>query len=310
MAIPDMWKILLNISRVEVFLQGGIGNQLIQQAYAVSLAKRTGCLLKVNPVLLGATWARLRRVQLRTLALPDSQVLPLVAAGWQRWRGAMGLAGGLVRARPDARTNAISDDLPDNVLLELLRHQPQSSWTPMLGYFQRAQAFGTDAGCFWRALANRLIQQHNLTPAPFAQVAVHVRRGDYLLPRHQRIYAKVSVSWQVEQALRWGQQLGGNYPVQLFSDDPEGALEDCSDVLRQHIAVNLKASAEEDFLALIRHRHIVAGNSSFSLVAGQLAACLWADTHTTILPLQWFSDPALDALQLQEWCKIPFLFRL
>jgi hypothetical protein len=66
------------------------------------------------------------------------------------------------------------------------------------------------------------------------------------------------------------------------------------------------SSADDDFLLLASHRHIVASNSSFSFCAGRLAATLWGDKTPLLRPDHWFNDPIQDARQDAEWRACSF----
>ncbi len=290
---------------LELFLQGGLGNQLLQQAYAYSLAKRTGIGLIVNPLLLDTSWAGLRRIQARALAFPDLQILPLKSTRLTQWRGLLNLISRL--AIPKAFV--VRDSLSDQRLVLKLCEKNWRQPVPMLGYFQRAHSFGGEAGVFWKSLADNLRAQYNLKPQPIGQVAIHVRRGDYLTLRGQQMYASISVGWQVEQALRWRQKLGSHAPIQMFSDDTQGALEECPASLRKEIVVHNRLTVEDDFFGLASHRHIVASNSTFGLVASQLSSLLWKEEKTAILPPRWFMNQELDGWQQAEWNDLSFCLK-
>ncbi len=100
------------------------------------------------------------------------------------------------------------------------------------------------------------------------KLAVHVRRGDYLLEKHS-MHGLVRVSDlrnEVERAL----QEGGFDGITLFSDSPE--LLDISDFDSFGINVTLDQGGEPtDVLKrMADHAGIIASNSSFSLWAGLL----------------------------------------
>jgi hypothetical protein len=286
---------------LELFLQGGLGNQLIQQAYAQSLVRRSGASLRLNPLLLTPGWAALRRVTYRPrtswlgIDCPETRSSPRQWLHWFRF----------YRAR--RRGRALHDGVADKQALALLRAATAPSWIPLLGYFQRAQAFGPAADGFWTGVAERLRLQHHLRPCPLDQVALHVRLGDYLLPQNQRLYAPMFIDQQLQVALSWREQLGGKHPLQVITDDPVAFQRLCPVAHRGEVRLSASSDSQTDFLALACHRRIVASNSTFSLCAGKLSSKLWGDAGTTLLPRHWYRESSRDAVQQHEWRQLEFV---
>ena len=287
---------------LELFLQGGLGNQLIQHAYAVSLVRRTDARLQLNPFLLSPGWALFHRVIYRQRTpwlgcdFPETRPWPRQCLNWLRFRHAFNR--GLV----------IHDGIGDEQTLALWRTYKLPSWLPIIGYFQRAQSFGPYADGFWASFAERLRRQHLLRPYPPAQVAVHVRLGDYLLPQNQLIYAPLAIEQQLCAALAWREHLGGSQPLQVITDDPLAFNRLCPDAYRHEVRMMASSDPQMDFLALACHRHIVTSNSTFSLCASKIAATLWGETRTALVPRHWYVDCSSDALQQQEWSQLQFVF--
>ena len=286
---------------LELFLQGGVGNQLIQQAYAESLVSQSGSRLRLNTLLLSPAWAALRRVTFRQRSAwlgadaPETrpwlrQWLHLMRFYWARQRGLV-----------------VHDGLSDHQAQALLIAGAAPGWVPLLGYFQRAQAFGTASEAFWLRLAERLRGEHQLQPHPPDQVALHVRLGDYLLPQNQRLYAMVSIEQQLHAALAWRERLGGQAPLQVITDDPVVFRRLCPDAYRGDVRLMASSDPQQDFLTLCCHRRIVASNSTFSLCAGKVASVLWNDAGTILLPRHWYRDQSRDACQQQEWRQLTFV---
>ena len=286
---------------LELFLQGGLGNQLIQQAYAESLVCRTGASLRLNPLMLSPGWAALRRVTHRRRAHwrgVDGVEIGFWPRQWLHW-----LRFYLARHRG----HALHDGIADAQALALLSAAKATRWIPLVGYVQRAQAFGPAAAGFWAHVAALLKTEHRLRPYPGDQVALHVRLGDYLLPQNQRLYAPLAIEQQLKAALAWREQLGGRTPLRVITDDPAGFSRLCPDALQGEFFLSVSRDPQADFLTLACHRRIVASNSTFSLCAGKLAAMLWGDVGTTLLPRHWYREPSRDALQQQEWRQLDFV---
>jgi len=286
---------------LELFLQGGLGNQLIQHAYAVSLMRRTDARLRLNPLLLSPGWALFHRATIRPRTpwlagyCPETRLWPRQCLQWMRFRSAY------------KRGLALHDGMGDEQIVALLRADNCPSWLPLLGYFQRAQALGSEADEFWCVAAERLREQHLLRSYPAGQVAVHIRLGDYLLPQNQLIYASQAIDQQLSAALSWRERLGGTQSLQVITDDPLTFRRLCPDAYRQEVNLVASSDTQTDFLTLACHRHIVTSNSTFSLCASKLASMLWGQTRTALVARYWFVDCSLDSLQQQEWMQLQFV---
>jgi hypothetical protein len=288
------------MSRLVLLPQGGLGNQLIQYGYAQSLATRSSAVVQVNPVLMGASWARLRGVSFRPLS-------PWLAGYWPLMHGRPRRGLDLVLSKAcRLQGRLLGEACNDADLVAALASAPLHRRFWMLGYYQRRQAFSADALPLWRHVASRLLAMPGLSPHSEGEVALHVRLGDYLLPQNQRLFALLTVQDLVARALSWRHQLGGCCPISLFTDSPAllaAQLEQfCTTRQRAQLQIQSRASAEADFLALIQYRHIVASNSTFSLCAGQLSWLLWGDSSgpTLLLPPRWYVDEAMDIQQRHE----------
>jgi hypothetical protein len=286
---------------LELFLQGGVGNQLIQQAYAESLVSHSDVRLRLNPVLLSPAWAALRGVTFRQhsgwLGGDASETRPWLRQWFQLCRFYLARPRGLV----------VHEGLSDDQVQALLTTDPPPGWLPLLGYFQRAKAFGPAAEGFWVRLAERLRHEHQLRPHPEGQVALHVRLGDYLLPQNQRLYATAAIEQQLHAALTWRERLGGQAPLQVVTDDPVVFRRLCPEAYRGTVRLLASRDPQEDFLALCCHRRIVASNSTFSLCAGKIASILWGEAQTILLPRHWYREPSRDGHQQQEWGQLTFV---
>jgi hypothetical protein len=256
--------------RLDLFLQGGLGNQLIQLAYAHSLQVRTGARVRINPVLLHPIWARLRSITLRDPCWPWVSASPQVTGLPRQAFGLLRLYGSRFGQGP------FTDRISDAELLHSIGESRAGAWHGLLGYFQRSQAFGGPAQQFWSYFKDQLLKHYSLAPFPQGQIAVHVRLGDYLRPENQRLFAHYPFAQQIQDAQEWSRQLGSTDTIRVVTDDP-GMLKG---LLEGHptygpIEIFRGQNALDDFLFLARHRHIVGSNSTFSLCSGRLSSELW-----------------------------------
>jgi hypothetical protein len=272
---------------LELFLQGGLGNQLIQCAYASSLSRRANLPITVNPVLLSRTWALLRRISYRR----RSYFVDLLLEA--RHGTAVQFLSLLLLKLPLSRASACFDDLCDAQTLQLIRKTQSSVF--LFGYFQRRQAFDSSSRHFWSVLADCLLQQQLVVdPFPHGQIALHVRLGDYLLPENKRLFVHQPLEQLLQLAFSWSRRMGGSSLIHIITDDPATLRDQLSPEWSCKTTILEGGSAEADFLLLARHRHIVASNSTFSLCAGRLSAELWGFPKTTLRPTRWYVDESLN----------------
>ena len=291
--------------------QGGLGNQLIQYSYAQSLASRTGINLIVNPVLMEAAWAHLRRISLRSLSPWLIDYYPSLCGGWRcfldllhskaaRWQG-----------------RVLGDTFGDDALMTAIVQASNGQRLWMLGYYQRCQAFSVDALPLWEHVIARIQQDYVLFPYPEGKVVVHIRLGDYLLPRNRRLFALSPLRDILARGVLWRNRLGGDGKVDIISDDPIKVLSYINHLFgaqeREQFRVRCHGSEMADFIELSRYRHIVASNSTFSLCAGHLSWLMWGEALSNpplLLPLRWYVDDTLNAKQMWELALCPSFFAL
>jgi hypothetical protein len=289
-----------------LLLQGGLGNQLFQVVLARSLAERWDRPLVVDPVLLRSRLRRLRGLTPRGLSPLVAQLLPgaiqptpwhhragpRLAARWPgpapRWRlNDAGLAQAAAAGDPLERWGAIR-------LLRTHATHPALYAPP----FQPA----------WRRIAAAL--QPLATDAP-PTVALHVRRGDYLLPRsgfhplppgyYQRALA--ALRWRAAPLFEAAASRGARPVLHVFTDDPAWCRTHLGGIgWDARIEVG---SAEQDLARLASARALVISNSSFSAVAAHLAR-LRDPSTVVVCPDRWLleEDGRLGDLRGTGWLTV------
>lgn len=291
------------MSELELFLQGGLGNQLIQGAFGVGVLAGSDFRLKINTVLLRPHISLLRRVTHREL-------YPFYRSEqYHRLRNnncrLICSHRGLLKAFRSVPI--ISDQQSDVAIIEQLANMRSSGYLPILGYFHRASAFHDQTNSFWEAVADWLRENYPLSMKPACRVATHIRLGDYTTVGNKKIYATAAISAQIKCALRWRTELGGDKAIDIFTDDPKLLRESLPDNLHNRCRIRSHRSELMDFANLCTYQSIVACNSTYSLAAAKLASVLWDNPSTVRLPHQWFNDEQRNQNQCREWADLSFL---
>ncbi len=126
-------------------------------------------------------------------------------------------------------------------------------------------------------------------------VSLHVRRGDYLSPKHAKVYVQCGADYFSRALAKVGESIPGKIRIFVFSDDP--------DWVKAHI--RLPSSAEtvsgrgfsdsEELFLMSRCKHNIIANSSFSWWGA------WLNPNPdkiVIAPRKWFVDPSKDERDL------------
>ena len=286
-------------------VQGGMGNQMIQYGYMQALiSKSEGRKVIINPIMTSKLWAKVRGVSHR----PQSKLLknhfPIIKSKRAQ------IADWLQSKRPSEGHGILNDQQQD---ISGEAHVIHCS-----GYFQKHQAFSNGSRPVWRSILNSIKEtepkDNNLYPR--GKVALHHRLGDYLWKENQRLFAQVSLKERVEKALNWRESLGSHEPLAIFTDSPdllqEHMHEELSAVEINECTINANTSGLKDFQELSRHRHVVAGCSTFSLCAGRMAWERLQDTDqshhqpTLLLPLRWYQDEVMNEQIMMEMGSCSF----
>jgi hypothetical protein len=170
-----------------------------------------------------------------------------------------------------------------------LLKDPRTQCQHLRGYFQSERYFERHRG----------VIRHLLTPRKAAGVAsedavsVHVRRGDYLK------FPDVHPPCGMDYYLRALDLVGGRRAV-VYSDDPAW----CSQSFGGRADVAPPAPLIDHFCSMLRARHHVIANSSFSWWAAWLAE---VPGSVVVAPRQWFGPRGpRDAADLlpQRWTRL------
>jgi len=283
-------------------LIGGLGNQLFQYAAGRAVASRLACPLFVDtsPLARVGEQDTVREFALEWLVDPD-QVIDSGAAPAGRLVSALrrripALSGGREFLQQgfaydpriaEVKAGAILSgyfqswryfsSIEDELRQDVLAHVPQSDWQ------QRTS-------------------DHLRSLGPW--IALHVRRGDYLLARNASFHGLLGPDYYARalDALR-ATGVGGR--LVLFSDDPAAASAMLGELATDAVLIEPgpHAHAMESISLIAQAPAIVTANSSFSWWGGWLAD----PQHTTVIcPEPWLHEAGLDEHDLRpvQWLTV------
>lgn len=278
-----------------LLLQGGLGNQLLQLVLGESLAQVLGRRLMGSTVLMESRSRRFRRVTHRDVSPLVRQRLPLGPVPWHRH-----LAPRLAARLGDPLGMGL---LTDRVLVEAARG---SSVLAGLDGVRVIHSHATHPGVFgaeftssWQATLEALGPYGRGDPP---EVAVHVRRSDYLNPRSGFVllgepYYRAALGRALALVATGD---AGPMAIHVFSDDPAWCRSHLQD-RRWRLRIS-EGTPEEDLAAMAAARVLITGNSSLSAIAGHLAQL--REPRTPVLtPGQWLlrEDGRLGNLRKADW---------
>ena len=276
------------MKKLDLLIQGGLGNQLLQWVLASTLASQQERELRIDSNLM-RSWSRSKR------GLSQRQISPLLGPGNQTWHHWL-LARARRRLRPLDRST-----LTDAQLLALGSSEELLSLTP-----DRLITHGTTPLLFEALFEEAWLEIHRRLPQVQTQagLGVHLRRGDYLNP------ASGFMSLPLDYYRRGIQRIFAEMPqlerrIVLFSDDPDWGKAHLSDS-----SWELKIASgtpEEDLATMAAMQALVISNSSLSAIAAHLGES-FGEMQLVICPDQWLSDPnrkALGDLRKPSWISLP-----
>lgn len=242
-----------------VELMGGVGNQLFQYAFALW---RTGCRPELVTLDLSRySWDMGRRALI--CSLMDLDKVSFVDTGYDDFYGKRVD----LRAAPDLFEEGISRD-------------DAGSW--FTGYFQNTEYVKPVLNYMAAAYENLAEKRERYHASSFwspdpavLRCAVHVRRGDYLLPANRGYHGiiKIEAMLNVARSLIEKELAVGSYKkfqMRLFSDDVD--LEPSLNLSRVlgSLGFGESEAAVVEFYLMTQADVLVCSNSTFGLWAGLL----------------------------------------
>lgn len=256
-----------HLRRVEVLLRGGLGNQLFGYAAGTELATRLGLPLHL-----------IVQPNMGTLGAERSFVLESVLPSGVSWSDV-----GVVAKRFQEASFAF-----DREFAELLE--------PCLldGYFQSWRYFENSEQAIRKQISStpEFVHGGKLVGEEF--LAVHVRRGDYLISKNAEFHGVVPFEF-FKAGLDHLRKIQGNLPAIVFSDDVGEAKRLSLELSRCEVFDEDHTEGPLETLgAFSAARSHVISNSSFSW----WGAFLSDNNNTVIAPRPWFKDPSIDTTDL------------
>ena len=273
---------------LQLLIQGGLGNQLLQWVLARTLAARQKRELRIDSTLM-RSWSRAKR------GLSQRQISPLLGSADKAWHHWL-LARAVRRLRPLDRST-----LTDVQLLAVGSSEELLELTP-----DRLITHGTTPLLFEAPFEEAWQEVHRRLPKVQARpgLGLHLRRGDYLNPSSGFMalplsYYRPAIQRVFEQTPQLERR------ILLFSDDPDWGQAHLSDYSWELEIAN--GTPEEDLAAMAAMQALVISNSSLSAIAAHLGES-FGEMKLVICPDQWLSDPsrkALGDLRKPSWISLP-----
>ena len=279
---------MANSTPLQLLIQGGLGNQLLQWVLARTLAAQRQRELRIDSTLM-RSWSRSQR------GLSQRQISPLLGPAdkvWHHWL----LARAYRRLRPLDRST-----LTDAQLLAVSASEELLALTPdrLITHGTRPLLFEPPFQEAWLDIHRRLPQVQTK-----AGLGLHLRRGDYLNPSSGFMALPLGYYRRAIQRV-FDQMPELERRIVLYSDDPDWGRAHLND---SSWDLEIASGApEEDLAAMAAMQALVISNSSLSAIAAHVGES-FGEMQLVICPDQWLSDPnrkALGDLRKPSWISLP-----
>lgn len=290
-------------------LQGGLGNQMFQYAFGLSMALQHNCGLYFDPSFFklqsGKDDIASREFELNIFDVQikiagEELVEQFLHPGvMQRIFNKTGINRKRVFREKSLRFDGSVFQIPPPVYA-------QGFWSSEF-YFSKFESPVRKAFTLKKAMSNLSQKLAARMAAQENPVSVHVRRGDYVSSeRTNQIHGTCSVSYYTNSIARLKAQIN-NPHFYFFSDDPEWVKSNLLQNIDNYTQVehNTASDSWQDMILMSNCRHHIIANSSFSWWGA------WLNPHTdkiVIAPEKWFKAPSdfFDAQDLipAHWIKV------
>jgi hypothetical protein len=289
-------------------LIGGLGNQMFQYAAGLSLARQNGMEIRIDKNAL-QKYKLHQGYQFDQIFSGEFQQ----ATGWEIFKTL-----GRRKFKAVRRGAEIKQSYKFVEGYPWIRQPTHDYWQSfhkvsspgyLSGYWQSSKYFANVEGevraafSFREALAGRNIDIANQICAE-QSVAIHVRRGDYVLNSNLSNTIKYCDWDYYDTAIETILEKKGDARFYIFSDEPDVARDHFRDSTRfQIVDWNTGIFSYRDMHLMSLSRHHIISNSTFSWWGA------WLATHAeqiVIAPFPWFkgSDEAISDIYEPAWIKI------
>jgi hypothetical protein len=250
------WRVtssLLGVDRIHL-IDGGLGNQLFQHAYAIALQKSDQARVRLDIGRYGKRSAHNGYEADRVFKL-EGAVPPLR-------RLFSGLTYRLARRGSDFNYEGPSVAFQTEFLRQGIKGYVKGFF-PSYRYFQGAEAEVRRAFTF-RLPLPECCAALTAELAEGDSVAVHVRRGDYIDAHHAPTFAGICTQAYYAKAIELVRSRRPDARFYFFSDEPEWCRRTFAGIATQVVDGNVGSEAWVDMALMSRCRHAIIANSSFS----------------------------------------------
>jgi hypothetical protein len=279
--------------KVVVELNGGLGNQMFEYAAARTLADRRQCQLVLDlrrVDSLGARGYELNKFNIRADGLIRGRSDEVPTRGPMLTLRSRLAYRSAAHRQSDVPDGCVPYRLQENAQRRDLHDAPRAVW--LRGYMQAPSIWADEADAIRRDFT---WVNPPVTRAPQASdVAMHVRRGDYLHAKNIGMHPPLGVDYYNRARAHF---LSANPSAKFIvhTDDPgwcQVNLEDDSTT----VAAGHDSRSDADLCAMSKYRRHVIANSTYSWWAAWLA-----QSEAVVAPNQWFGNGRLGTVQLGEW---------
>lgn len=284
------------MKRVIARLNGGLGNQMFQYAFARNLASHHGAELVLDKSLYGLDYIP------ESYRLDEFDIKVKFTGKGQNWLNRLLLSPKL----PHPLRNGVSSILHIQVLRDDASFSARGKQALLAGYFQRPSAFAQDVELlrkvFTLPIESDLANQYLELIKASNSVALHIRRGDYAdVPEFRENIGLLDKDYFLSCVSALKEQVT-DPKFFIFSNDRDWVAQNILQKVPTATVVDLGPSPKDvEELALMRQcKHFIVANSTFSW----WPAFLGEYEHKVVLaPFPWFraDQDALNPLLLDDW---------
>jgi len=268
---------------IKVRLSGGVGNQLFQyyEGARISIEKNESLIIDFRDTYLGKTR---HSSSITSFTLPVSAEFINLNPGY--------ISTVIRKVFLSLRHKAFSIRRSPEVVKNSLA-VPEQNWKNF--YFVDSQVnakLELSSPSSWYLSESAAIQSESV-------IAIHIRRGDYTLPRNRNTIGVLDKSYYAE-CLKLACDEVGKMPIWVFSDS-HGIADEFQNVFppeARFIQPPLNADPAESIALMSLARILIISNSTFSW----WAACLSKKSTTVYSPIPWFKNlEQPEDLLIESW---------